>query len=333
LARLRQVAIALMAVEICAVLIEKTTGRDPVPDWIDVSLCLVAFGALLFITAAEALASTFRHTLAADAEDLATRRRHEEDERSTAQRRRERIENILAGEAFPAMVFQPIVDLRTGRTVGFEALSRFDTGPPDVCFADAAHVGLGLQLELKAIRRALRHLDQLPEDAYLSVNCSPTTLLSDDLYDILARHDTARIVVELTEQMPVEDYHQCRTAIDRLRRAGARLAIDDLGAGYASLRHVIALKPEIIKLDRGLADVADPSTQMMVQTLVTLGRLIGATILAEGIEDAAGIELVRALGVELGQGWHLGMPQPITEIIESRTAATVPQPPSPAGHA
>ena len=325
LTRLRQVAIPLMAIETVAVLFEKVTRRDPLPDWLDICIGILGICALTLVMVAEVLSHRYRGAFVADATDLASRRRHDADERRTVQRQRERIENVLEGNDFPSMVFQPIVDLRTGQTAGFEALSRFGPGgPPDIWFADASEVGLGLQLELKAIRRALNSLDQLPGQTYLSVNCSPTTLRSEELYDVLARHDTARVVVELTEQLPVENYPECRAAVDRLRQIGVRLAIDDLGAGYASLRHVIALQPEIIKLDRGLADVADASVQMMVQTLVTLGRLTGATILAEGIEDAAGLVRVRELGVELGQGWHLGRPVPIAEAVASATALAHP---------
>lgn len=122
-------------------------------------------------------------------------------------------------------------------------------------------------------------------------------------------------MIELTEQTPVEDYVRCRTVVDRLRGLGARLAIDDLGAGYASLRHVIALQPEIIKLDRALTDVTDGAARSTVQTLVGLARLVDATIIAEGIEHAGQVDVIRGLGVELGQGWHLGRPERPERVV------------------
>lgn len=316
LTRLRRIAIPLIAIESVAVLIEKVTERDPLPDWVDITIACLGLGALVLVSCAEAFTGTLSRGILADAHDLAARRSHDEDNRQATKTRRVRIENIIEGAAYPAMVFQPIVELQTDKTVGYEALSRFGTGTPDVWFADATRAGLGAELELKAIRRALEQLDTLPADTFLSLNCSPATLLTDALYELVARYDGRRVVIELTEQTPIDNYPRCRAAGDRLRSLGARLAIDDLGAGYASLQHVITLQPEIIKLDRDLTQVADKSVQTMVQTLVTLSRLTGATLVAEGIEDTTTLNAVRELGVQLGQGFHLGKPLPIAEIVE-----------------
>jgi EAL domain-containing protein (putative c-di-GMP-specific phosphodiesterase class I) len=316
LTRLRRIAIPLIAIESIAVLIEKTTQRDPLPDWVDVTIACLGIGALFLVSCAEALTGALSRGIVADAHDLAARRGHDEDNRQAAKTRRERIENILEGAAYPSMVFQPIVELQTGKTVGYEALSRFGTGTPDAWFADATRAGLGAELELKAIRRGLEQLGTLPADTFLTLNCSPATLLTDALYELVARYPGRRIVIELTEQTPIDDYPRCRAAGDRLRSLGARLAIDDLGAGYASLQNVITLQPEIIKLDRDLAQVADQSVQTMVQTLVTLSRLTGATLIAEGIEDTTTLTAVRDLGVQLGQGFHLGRPKPIADVVE-----------------
>jgi EAL domain-containing protein (putative c-di-GMP-specific phosphodiesterase class I) len=260
--------------------------------------------------------------LFADAADLATRRRHDREESEDRQHRRERIETVLEGHAYPTMVFQPIVDLTHGRVVGYEALSRFGPmeAPPDAWFNEAADVGLGIELELKAVSRALDQLGDFPEPGqYLSVNCSPDLLISNDLYDLLKRHDAARVVVELTEHLPVDDYEDCRTAVERLRELGVRLAIDDMGTGYASMRHVIELRPEIIKLDRSLVKVSEGPARSMVQAMVTLAGLTGSTVLAEGIEDEATLSWVRELGAELGQGWHIGHPEPLPTHTPTRT--------------
>lgn len=319
LALLRRVAIPFMAVEAIAVLVQKTTDYDALPDWMDITLALIGLCGLALVSAAEALARGLDRRMILDAQDLATRREDDEEQRLARRASRERVENILEGNAFPAIVFQPIVDLQTTHPVGYEALSRFDAGPPDAWFAEANRAGLGVELELKAITRALDQLAALPADAFLSLNCSPATLVTAELDDLVSRHPGDRIVIELTEQTQVDDYRPCRAAADRLRTRGVRLAVDDLGAGYASLQRVVALQPEIIKLDRGLIQVADPAGQAMVRTLVTLGQLTGATLIAEGIEDGESLDLVRELGVPLGQGFLLGRPGPLTEHAEQLT--------------
>lgn len=318
---LRRIAIPLMAIESMAVLFEQTTGLDPLPNVVDVILTLGGLCALAMVSVAEALAGGLSRRIAADARDLAIRRQDEEQQLQARRATRERVENIIEGAAYPAMVFQPIVELQTGHTLGYEALSRFGSESPEVWFAEATRAGLGEQLELKAISRALELLPDLPEDTFLSLNCSPATLVSAALDELLYKYPGGRLVIELTEQTTVDDYRPCRAAADRLRTRGVRLAIDDLGAGYSSLQRVIALQPEIIKLDRGLIQVTDPAGNAMVQTLVTLGQLTGATIIAEGIEDTSVLGLVRELGVPLGQGFHLGKPCPITELTDSSRAA------------
>jgi EAL domain-containing protein (putative c-di-GMP-specific phosphodiesterase class I) len=323
LAVLRQVAIPLTGIETLAVLLEKTTGRDPLPDWMDVSIGIAGLGALLVLVVAETLTRTLNVVLTADVADLATRRRLDEEDRRTQQRRRERIENVLEG-SLPSVAFQRIADLHTGRTVGFEAVPQFGTGTPEPWFAEAAEAGLGVELEVKAMRRALQHLGDLPEGTYLAVNCSPAALVSEQVSELLLRYDTARIVVQLSEQTPVEDYARSRAAIDALRRVGVRIAVDDLGAGYSSLRHVIAFQPEIIKLGRVLTEAAEEPAQLMIQTIVGLGRLTGAAIVAKGLRDARTLDLVRDLGVDAGQGPYFGEPQPLDELTAAADAAGTP---------
>ncbi|MDQ1646921.1 MAG: hypothetical protein QOJ50_3105 [Cryptosporangiaceae bacterium] len=323
LAVLRQVAIPLTGIETLAVLLEKTTGRDPLPDWIDVSIAIAGVGALLVLVVAETLTRTLNVVLTADVADLATRRRLDEEDRRTRQRRRERIENVLEG-SLPSVAFQRIADLHTGRTIGFEAVPQFGTGTPEPWFAEAAEAGLGVELEVKAMRRALQHLGELCEGTYLAVNCSPAALVSEQVSELLLRYDTARIVVQLSEQTPVEDYARSRTAIDALRRVGVRIAVDDLGAGYSSLRHVIAFQPEIIKLGRVLTEAVEEPAQLMIQTIVGLGRLTGAAIVAKGLRDARTLDLVRDLGVDAGQGPYFGEPQPLDELTGAPDTAGKP---------
>lgn len=322
LARWRQVAIGLVVLETAVVLVA-AAATSAVPGWVGACMAAAGLGALVVLVAAETWNTSLHKTLVSESERLVTLASDADEERRDARRRRERIENVIEGKNYPSMVFQPIVDLRTMHTVGYESLSRFDSGAPDAWFAQAAAVGLGVELELKAARRALLHLEALPADNYMSVNCSSATLLSEKLFDLVAQFDGARIVIEITEPLPGADYRKCRAAVERLRALGVRLAIDDLGAGYASLSHVIELQPEIIKLDSGMSEVATPGVRTMVQTLVTLAGLTSATIIAEGLEDDENLALVRGLGVNFGQGWHLGSPQPLELAVESANVLTM----------
>lgn len=211
-------------------------------------------------------------------------------------------------------VFQPIVDLRTGGTVGAEALSRFTTPPlqpPDIWFAEAADVGLEIELEVAALDLALQQLRRLPSGLYLSVNASPATILSSDFRSVLSDVTAERVVLELTEHTGIEDYDRFREAIRELRAKGLRLAIDDAGAGFSSFRHILNLSPDIIKLDialtRGID--SDPARKALGSALLSFGLdAYNATIVAEGIETAGEMDTLRALGCNYGQGFYLGKP-------------------------
>lgn len=223
-----------------------------------------------------------------------------------------RIEPLLDGNGL-SMVFQPIVDLPRGTISGFEALARFAAEThraPDAWFADAAEIGLGVELELLAVTAALSSLDRLPSGSFLSVNVSPTTACSPALADALGAVDSSRIVLEITEHAAVMDYSLLMSALSHLRGAGVRLAVDDAGAGVASLHHILALAPELIKMDisltRGID--ADPARAALASALVTFAAATGAHILAEGIETTAERDAVRRLGVTYGQGYLLGRP-------------------------
>jgi PAS domain S-box-containing protein len=229
-----------------------------------------------------------------------------------ATERRRRIIDVLAGDA-PGMVYQPILALDTGAMLGVEALARFPGSPPlgpDVWFADAAAEGLGTELELKAIRTAIAQFGSLPRGIYLSVNASPETVASPRLPDILAGAPGDRLVLELTEHAHVEDYDALCTVLTRLRQRGIRLAVDDAGAGFASLRHILNLRPDLIKLDIGLTRGmdADPARRALATALLGFGAEIGAMIIAEGIETEAELATLKALGIRYGQGYLLGKP-------------------------
>lgn len=229
----------------------------------------------------------------------------------------------LAESGGPQVVLQPIVDLATGGRVGAEALSRFPREwglAPDVCFGEAHKVGLGDTMELLAVRRALGLLDVV--DGYVTVNTSPGTLVTAACAEVLAAAPLHRVVLELSEHDPVEDYDALLTALAPLREAGLRLAVDDVGAGFASLRHVLVTRPDVIKLDRSLVDgvTGDAVRRELVRSLATFGHGSGAVVVAEGIETASDAATCLDLGVDLGQGWHFGRPGPPEQLSPVRTS-------------
>jgi EAL domain-containing protein (putative c-di-GMP-specific phosphodiesterase class I) len=211
------------------------------------------------------------------------------------------------------MVFQPIVEIQSMRTVGYEALARFDIEPrrpPDVWFGEAAAVGLGAELELLAVSSALDQLDRIPNDQLLSVNLSPTTAVSPLFAEVLRSHPLDRLVCEITEHANVDDYELLHASLRRAGREQVRLAVDDAGAGFASLRHILQLCPDVIKLDIGLVRDIDRDVvkRSLASALVSFARDIGSTIIAEGIETAGELAALRELGVAWGQGYHLARP-------------------------
>jgi EAL domain-containing protein (putative c-di-GMP-specific phosphodiesterase class I) len=220
----------------------------------------------------------------------------------------------------PTIVYQPIYQLQTGRLAGLECLSRFNMEPdrpPDRWFAEAAEVGLGAALELAAIRAALEALPLIPADAFLSVNCSPQTILDASLREYLQSVDLQRVVLELTEHDHVHDYPALLSVLSPLRALGLRLAIDDAGAGYASFQHILNFQPEKIKLDISLTKNldADPKRRALASALIAFGREIHARIVAEGVETAAELATLMRLGVDSAQGFFLGRPMPLMEAL------------------
>jgi EAL domain-containing protein (putative c-di-GMP-specific phosphodiesterase class I) len=208
--------------------------------------------------------------------------------------------------------FQPVFDLVDCRIVSLEALARFWTEPmrsPSVWFAEAAEVGLGEELELAAIRCALERLEDFPPNVALAINVSPTTALDERFSELLL--DVAdRLVIEITEHAQVDDYNALRDALAPLRERGAQLAIDDVGAGFANLRHILRLAPDIVKLDLSLTQeiARDPARKALATSLVDFADGVGASIVAEGISSDEDLALLRALGVAYGQGFYLARP-------------------------
>lgn len=231
---------------------------------------------------------------------------------------RRQVARAIEGRQF-AHHFQPIFDLWSGELFGFEALARFPAKPkraPDEWFAQAHAVGLGVELEVASVHLALASLRSLPPGISLCVNAGPQALATDDLFRLLVESDPCRVVIELTEQIPVEDYSRLAGAIEALREMGTRLAIDDTGAGFASLAHILKLDPDLIKLDRALTTGIDrdPVRRALASALVTFAAQTRAKVIAEGIETPAELAMLQDLGIRYGQGYFLGRPRPAGSI-------------------
>jgi EAL domain-containing protein (putative c-di-GMP-specific phosphodiesterase class I)/DNA-binding NarL/FixJ family response regulator len=242
-------------------------------------------------------------------QELVVRRRGEEKLRL----RRDRVRQAIDDEGALDMALQPICALDDCVVVGAEALARFRGPPkrgPDRWFAEASEVGLRGELELAAVRTALGRLADLKGSMYLSINVSPATVCSAAFRRLFAKAASDRLVIEITEHAPVADYDRLNANLASIRKLGVRLAIDDAGAGFASLRHILRLEPDFIKLDTALiAGIAeDTSQQALAAGLISFSDKIGATLVAEGIECPEEVAALRALGVRYGQGFYLGRP-------------------------
>jgi EAL domain-containing protein (putative c-di-GMP-specific phosphodiesterase class I)/AmiR/NasT family two-component response regulator len=250
-------------------------------------------------------------------DELTARLHVEEQDMLRRNRVVDRVRDVIAGARFQ-VVYQPIVDLRTGAPRGVEALTRFTATPlrpPEAWFDEAEQAGLRTSLELATACVALGALDQLRPELDMTVNISPATALSGRLGEILLGLDLGRVVLELTEHAPVTDYPALTAALAPWRQAGARIAVDDAGGGYASFAHILSLSPEFIKLDISLVRNIhiDRQRQALTRAITGFASELGVTVVAEGIETEAELDVVTGLGTALAQGFHLGRPRPLEE--------------------
>ena len=223
--------------------------------------------------------------------------------------RRARLDDLLRRQAFTP-VFQPIVRLTDARVLGFEALTRFSDGAhPQLRFAEAATLDRGIELEMATLAAAVRAASALPPGCWVSVNVSPTLVLEGRQLRTLLQTCTVQIVLELTEHDPVQDYGELSAALDQLRPA-SRLSVDDAGSGFASLRHVLALEPDFVKLDQSWVTgiQGDPARQALVAGLGHFAGSTGSLLIAEGIETDPERGMLTELSVDLGQGYLFGRP-------------------------
>lgn len=231
-----------------------------------------------------------------------------------------RIEAVIAESRFQVR-FQPIYRLSDDNVAAFEALARFTDQPyrtPDIWFGEAQGVGLGADLEIAVVRNAVEALHRLPQKVMLSVNFSPSAILSPEFGELFNRQPLDRLILEVTEHAAVANYTELAEALRPFRARGLKLAVDDAGAGHASFRHVLDLRPDTIKLDMSLTRNidGDRGRQALAGALAMFGRAMGSQIVAEGVETQAELQALRTVGVTKVQGYLVGKPVPLTEAVQ-----------------
>jgi EAL domain-containing protein (putative c-di-GMP-specific phosphodiesterase class I) len=244
---------------------------------------------------------------------------------------KEALARFIAGDGL-SMAVQPIVDVRTGSVHAYEALARFagSTEGPLHWFAMAAALGERDALERACLLAALGLFGQRPAGVSLSVNLSAPVLLDPLTLAMLdEQRDLDGLIIEITEETLVRSDMQLRTVITPLRERGARLAVDDMGAGYSGLRQITTVHPSYLKLDRSLVSGIDHDQDRaaLVGALVGYSKQVGSMLVAEGIEHSAELRLLGELGVPLAQGFYTGRPgRPWPDVRTARSPAVEPDP-------
>jgi EAL domain-containing protein (putative c-di-GMP-specific phosphodiesterase class I) len=225
-----------------------------------------------------------------------------------------------------AMEFQPIVRLGDDAPVAVEALSRWTAPdgtqiPPHSFVSAAEGAGLGAEMDALALDMACREVSAAELDLTVHVNVCASRLgtseLEESITAALVRYELPadRLVVEITETVPVLDLAAGADAIRRIQGLGVRVALDDFGAGYSSLTWLHALPVDMIKLDRALTTGVRPDRDVaLCRSLVSLGEELGFTVVAEGIESAEQAALLARAGCELAQGYRFGRPGPLSAL-------------------
>ena len=242
-----------------------------------------------------------------------TRRVDADSGEAAVDQQRAAVRKLLDDPSLVTPVFQPIVDLATGRVAGYEGLSRFppeDGRRPDEWFDLARRCGLGPLLQALALKRMIA-IPGRPNRTWLSLNLDAGALATDAVQGALPA-DLGGIVIEITEQELPPDDDALQAILADLRARGAKIALDDAGAGYAGLQHVVRIRPDIIKLDRSLVRGVDADAERLalIESFVAFSARTGALLCAEGIETDEELAVLVDARVDLGQGYRLGRPGP-----------------------
>jgi EAL domain-containing protein (putative c-di-GMP-specific phosphodiesterase class I) len=225
---------------------------------------------------------------------------------------RQRVLKRALGSGDPEIVFQPIMDLASGIVTGYEALSRFpslDGMAPDLVFAEAHREGDGHELETLALAKAIEAGAARPPNTTLSLNISPSTLLTQQFLNVLPA-DLAGTQIEITEHEKISDKDRVIAVLRLLRRRGATIAVDDFGEGYAGLQQIMTLEPDVLKLDRSLVTRAHehPAKAALIEAISRYALRTGTRVCAEGVESLEELRLLADLDVSEAQGWLIGRP-------------------------
>ena len=230
-----------------------------------------------------------------------------------------RVNSVLSSDSI-ALVYQPIFELKHARIVGFESFARFTATPvrsPAAWFADAEAVGLDVELEMKVIDRALASFAKLPAGAYVTFNVSPNIVLNGKLGRAFAGAPLERIVLEINEHLTFREYDEIAKALAPLREQGLRTSVDETGAGISSFRHIVCLKPDVVKLNMSLTRGIDTDVakRAIACSVIQFARDHKIELIAEGVETAAELKALRSIGVMRAQGYLLGRPAPLATAV------------------
>lgn len=249
------------------------------------------------------------------------------DERTTTADQHAAIRGVLSRGDFE-VVFQSVHDVTSGVVIKVEALARFPCRPfrPDAFLAQAAQMGLGIDLEIAILRRVFSMVPELPDEILVAVNISPAAAMVAPWAELLSDVDPSRIVLELTEHDAVQDYGALEDALGPCRERGVRIAIDDVGAGFSSFSHVLELSPDFVKIDQSIirhVDV-DDARRRLAHAVAELAGQMGATVIAEGVENQGELDAVAAVGIKAAQGYYLARPRPLADGFPAATATAAP---------
>ena len=243
---------------------------------------------------------------------------------------------LILEERRLSVLFQPIIDMKTGEFLGFEGLIR---GPADSplhspinLFGAAEQEGLSLEVEMLARQTVLEAfvLQELP--GHLFLNVSPETLTHPSFkngktleYLRALGLDPARVVIEITENQPTFDFVAMRSALLHYRSMGFKIAIDDLGEGFSSLRLWSELRPEYIKVDMHFVQGVDrdPIKLQFLKSIQSIAESCGTHVIAEGVETEAELRVIRDIGIAHGQGYFIARPSPTPPLVANAATSSI----------
>ena len=234
------------------------------------------------------------------------------EQENLVRQRARKLRAIVTGKRINTL-YQPIVDLRSKRIIGYEALSRGPVGEfetPDVLFRIAYEADLVLKLDAVCRTNAVRAMDRLEPGELLFVNMEPGSIFDPRLMESIPKNRVKQVVFEITEHAAISDFQTFRQAAQFVKQRGFKLAMDDVGSAYSGLRIISMIEPDFIKLDMELTREAQQNRVKMelLKAIAGFSADAGITMIVEGIETEQELDVVTRLGVPLVQGYLVGRP-------------------------